>query len=140
MIELEGMQNFDAGFGELLGYQSTVLDTAYGLEALFYADKSTTLLVSESIAYLLNRQAADGSWSDGSNTSSIFITATVTATLEKYRNVYSLNDALIRATDYLLLQRGIFGEIGNIFETALSVIAIAPMVFDKVLTKALLII
>ncbi len=131
LSELQTRLNPDGGLGELSGFDTTIVDTVFGLEAFGIAGYGT----SQTAAYLVNRlitnQRIDGSWADGSNESSIYLTALASAALQTVNNVYDLDDAITNANSYLLDQSDTSGAVGNTLETALSVLAIAPSHYDK---------
>ena len=119
LSKLTSYQNQNGGFGELEGYDSTVIDTAFALQAYgkmqFYGEN-----VEASISYLLTMQNSDGSWSDGRNNSSIYVTANVLNALAYYQTNYSIETNIKKAQTFLLSQQKSNGAIGEIFETALS--------------------
>jgi hypothetical protein len=123
----------DGGFGELSGYDSTAIDTAFALNAMAYAGLQLSDTASYAIAYLLDKQNTDGGWSDGVNVSSIYITALVCSALQNYRHQYVLSDTIERANSFLMSSRSTQGAIGDVFETALALIALAPVTYDQTL-------
>ena len=60
-------QNPNGGFGDFGGFDSSVLDTAFALEAPSIAGVMPGAEVSGAVGFLLNRQQADGGWADGAN-------------------------------------------------------------------------
>ena len=129
--ELTSRSGPDGGFGELPGYDSTAIDTAYALEAMASAGLQLSDTASYAIAYLLDRQDTDGGWSNRPNVSSVYVTALVSSALQSYRHHYLLNDAIERANGFLLSKRNAQGAIGDAFETALAIIAMAPVTYDQ---------
>ncbi|VAX00904.1 hypothetical protein MNBD_GAMMA21-2321, partial [hydrothermal vent metagenome] len=78
LTELVAMQNVDGGFGELSGYHSSVLDTAFALQALNAGAFSDDIIISNAINYLERQQDSNGGFGLGlPNNSSINITAQV---------------------------------------------------------------
>ncbi|MBV8062184.1 MAG: hypothetical protein JOY51_01235, partial [Nevskia sp.] len=65
------------GFGELPGFQPTVLDTAFALEALALSGNLSSQSAGYAVGFLQQQQASDGSWSetDGDNLPSVYLTA-----------------------------------------------------------------
>lgn len=53
-------QNADGGFGDLPGYASTTLDTAFALEALAAAGDRSAATTGAAVSFLRQRQAASG--------------------------------------------------------------------------------
>jgi 5-hydroxyisourate hydrolase-like protein (transthyretin family) len=131
IAQLQSYQNSDGGFGALPGYASTVLDTAFAAQALALSGRSTTQTAGFAVNYLLAQQQAGGSFALGANAPSVFVTALVSQTLQAYRYVYSVADSIKKANNYLITQTSADGSIGEPFETALAVIAMAPVVADQ---------
>ncbi len=134
---LTANQNTDGGFGNQPGDASSVLDTAYALEALAAANYSSGTLVSSAAGYLLSKQTAAGGWRDGANDPSVFVSVQAMRALWFYRNTYvGVTTALTAAQNFLLAQRGIDGAWSEHFETALALLAIVPNVSDLALVDA----
>ncbi len=70
VAQLQAYQNRNGGFGELPGHDTTVLDTAFALQALVAAGEETGNSAWSALNYLLNNQAVDSGWRDGVNESS----------------------------------------------------------------------
>ncbi|MGD8570514.1 MAG: prenyltransferase/squalene oxidase repeat-containing protein, partial [Gammaproteobacteria bacterium] len=79
----------DGGFGEFPGYQSTVLDTAFALHALAYASTDMSEPIGFAINYLIEHQHSDGSWADGVNVASDYVTALAMNALLPFRGSHS---------------------------------------------------
>ncbi|HHH42909.1 MAG TPA: hypothetical protein ENK49_02120, partial [Gammaproteobacteria bacterium] len=120
----------DGGFGDAADTPSTVLDTAFALQALAARGQTGRPELASALGLLLNRQRADGGWSDGVNLSSVYLTALTMRALQSYRDRYALDDALDRAAQFLLSQRDADHLIGTTAETALALLAFAPQLFD----------
>ncbi len=106
VTELLGMQNFDGGWGELLGYDSSAIDTAFALKVLAELDVVTSPQVQSAIVYLLGEQQNDGGWNSGVNPSSIYETSLSIQALSFYKSKYvGVDKAIISATNYLLSQQ-----------------------------------
>lgn len=124
-------QNVDGGFGDQPGYDSSVFDTAYALEALAIARYSAGQVVPGAVGFLFNRQQADGGFAVGGNDTSVFVTAQAMRALWHYRDQYSqVPIALNKAQDYLLASRDASGSWGESFNTALSLLALIPYLPD----------
>jgi len=131
VAELHTHQNLmDGGFGDFPGYQSTVLDTALALEALAVAGEQDTVVSGPAVGYLLDQQAADGSWAHGPNTASIGLTAMAMQALWRFRHIYDVEAPLDQAQAFLLN-----ASKGNVwsepYETALAFLAIQPRISDS---------
>jgi hypothetical protein len=123
-------RNTDGGFGFQPGYPSTVLDSAYALQALATASYSGPE-VSVAVGYLLNRQQANGSWVDGETDQFVYWTAQSFRALWSYRSTYAqVSPALTKARDFLLSQRDGAGSWGEQFNTALVLTALIPYLPD----------
>lgn len=123
---LVAYQNLDGGFGEAAGYDSTNLDSAQALQALAAAGQ-TDSATSALVAYLVNRQNSDGSWSGVDGAESVYITALATRTLWQLRHKFNLADRLDLASQYLLDQRTPSGLWPETYESALALVAVAPL-------------
>ena len=75
VTELLGMQNIDGGWGELHGYDSSAIDTAFGLSVLSELNLTASVQIQSAVIYLLNQQQSDGGWHSGVNTSSVYETS-----------------------------------------------------------------
>jgi hypothetical protein len=115
----------DGGFGDFPGYQSTVLDTAFALQALAVAGARDTTVSAPAVGYLLNHQATGGGWADGANAPSVYVSALAMRALWHYRTVFNVTAALDKAQVFLLNQR-ISDRWASAFETASALIAILP--------------
>ncbi len=123
-------RNADGGFGDQPGYDSSVLDTAYALQALSALNYNAGSTIAEAVGYLLSRQQS-GSFADGDNNPSVFLTANAFRALFPYRNTYTgVSAALTNAQNYLLTQRDGAGNFGENFNTALALLALIPNVID----------
>jgi len=138
LAELRNMQNRDGGFGELAGYDSTVLDTVHALQAFAEIGDMSSENVSRAIGYLLDRQKSDGGWEDGQNSSSIFVTAAAAVALSPYRDKFAgASSALTGAVQYLLSERGAGGLWNSDFESAYALLALKPLIVDNALLGAI---
>lgn len=131
---LSASQNTDGGFGNQPGNSTSVLDTAYALEALAAANYTSGTLVSSAAGYLLGRQTTSGGSVDGANDPSVFISAQAMRALWFYRNTYvGVSATLANAQNFLLAQRGPDGAWSEPFVTALALLALVPNVSDLAL-------
>jgi len=120
----------DGGFGDAADTPSTVIDTAFALQALAARGQTAVAGPAFALDFLLGRQGSDGGWSDGANLSSVYLTALVMRAMQPYRDRYALDDVLDRAAQFLLAQRDADGRIGTTAETALALLALAPQLYD----------
>ena len=123
-------QNEDGGFGEMEGYNSTILDTTYALQACKTLQYSGTR-VERQISYLLSKQNSDGSWHDGKNEPSLYLTSLAMHSLWLYRNIFNLQDALSSAQTYILSQKNSNNLWDEPYLSALALLAITPMYADN---------
>ena len=127
IAELLTHQNADGGFGELPGYHSTPLDTAFVLTALVGAGQITTSQNLAAITYLISTQTSGGGWSLGANESSVYVSSYVLEALWPFRQrLPSVVTSAARAKAYLLSQVQANALWGSDFESALALIALAP--------------
>lgn len=128
--ELIDRQNSDGGFGDSAGYDSTVLDTAFALEALSVSEQAPTSSTAAAVYFLIDEQLAEGGWAGDPNDPTVYLSALAMHALWHYRGVFSgVDSALAQAQDFLLDQRNIgTGLWSETFESALALIAIIPNV------------
>lgn len=124
-------RNVDGGFGDLTGYESNPLDTAFALGALAVAGELRNPAAGSAVGYLLNSQQAGGGWSLGGNEPSVYVTALALRAVWQYRNIFSVENNVERARAFLLGRRDADGLWGEVFESALSLIAIVPSLIDR---------
>lgn len=122
-------QNRNGGFGDQAGYTSTVLDTAWALEALAIADAPDS--IPAAVGFLLDRQQSDGSWFDPGVASAHYTTALTLRALGRLRDRFNLDVATDAAHAYLLNASDSTGAIGVPHETAAAILALAPMSSSK---------
>ncbi|HUT40947.1 MAG TPA: carboxypeptidase regulatory-like domain-containing protein, partial [Gammaproteobacteria bacterium] len=127
--ELLARQNIDGGWGDLAGYDSTVLDTAFALEALGHVGFLGNE-VGSALYYLSSTQQADGGWSDGVNASSVYTTAQILAAMGNYQGFYVLNAEIAAAQNYVSSQQ-VAGNLWNeTFQSALALIGLISTTDD----------
>lgn len=128
---LAAMQNADGGFGERNGYQSTVVDTAFVLEAMATTHSDYATIVTAAISFLIDQQKADGSFGlTSAADSSVYLTALASSALQKYVSAYDVSSHVDAATDYLQAQMHADASWGTDWESAQALIAIIPGVSD----------
>ena len=119
----------DSGIGDMPGYDSTILDTAYTLEAIAIYGVTAEMLpaIQPSLLYLLQQQQNDGGWSDGDNLSSLYTTAIALHALWQYRHHYpaQIDPVLDQARGFLLSQQqdAVWSET---YLTAIALLAMLP--------------
>ena len=121
------------GFSELPGYQPTVLDTSFALEALSLGGAGSTQAAGKAVSFLLQQQASDGSWTetDGDNAPSVYLTALAMRSVWFYRQIYNVSQNLTNATSWLLAQTDANGNWAAPFLSAEALIAIAPTLENR---------
>ncbi|MEW6104074.1 MAG: CARDB domain-containing protein, partial [bacterium] len=111
-------QNEDGGWGIALGYESDCLDTLLSLFALKSANYSDTTIIESALWYLISNQNEDGGF--GFDESNVYLTSLVLLTLNQYRREYYLEEAITKASDWLITQNP-----ETLWEKALAYSAIA---------------
>jgi len=110
---LIAFQNEDGGFGISKGYGSDVLDTLLALSALKSANYSDTTVIEGILWYLLSNQNTDGGFGlagklsladESTKQSNVYITSLALLTLIQYRKDYYLEEAITKASDWLITQ------------------------------------
>ena len=105
--ELNARQSIDGGFGEFAGYDVTIIDTAFALQALVAAGEESGDVAWYAANFLLSKQSPDSSWCDGTNTTCVYTTAHAIQALLTFRtSVTGVWSAINSAQAYLLGQRG----------------------------------
>jgi hypothetical protein len=122
---LLGYQNQDGGFGELPGYQSTSLDTAFALKALFSASGVNYQAAIQAMNYLLSQQQNDGGWNSGDNDSQNYVTAHCLEALTPLSATYQgVSSAISSGQTFLYLQRADDALWPEDFQTASAILAL----------------
>ncbi|MGR9087760.1 MAG: carboxypeptidase regulatory-like domain-containing protein, partial [Gammaproteobacteria bacterium] len=122
----------NGGFGEYAGFQTTVLDTAFALQAMNAAGSNGSSKALNALAYLLSRQNSSGAWSNGDDLSNVYTTALAVRAILPYLHRYSQAAAAITAAGHFLLsQRNGSGLWGSDFESAQALLALAPAMADR---------
>jgi hypothetical protein len=123
-------RNADGGFGELAGYQSNPLDTAFAVHALGLAAQSLRAETSAALAYLASQQAADGSFKLADNEPSVYLTALATRAFFEHRRSYpSAALAASRGRSWLQTQLAAGGL--EDYEVAQAILAVLPGLTDS---------
>ena len=124
-------QNDDGGFGELVAYQSSSIDTAFALIALADAGYDNDSRLSVAVGYILQSQQADGRFPLSSqNQSSIYETAIISVALQKYLSIYNVSSAINDANQFLLNQKNTNNSWDTDWETSIALLAIVPTTSD----------
>lgn len=104
--QLKTHQNADGGFGELPGFNSTPLDTAFALLAMQATSLQTSHEALLGLSYLLNQQAGNGGWLLVSNASQSYVTALCLQSLSPYIQGYQdVPGAISQAQTFLASQK-----------------------------------
>jgi len=126
------LQNDDGGFGELNGYASSAINTAFALQALASISYPDKAIVEAAINYLLQNQNPDGSFTlSNPNYSSVYETAVVSVALQKYKLAFNINSAVNAANNYLFSQKMNGAGWLTDWETATALLAIMPATSDS---------
>jgi sugar lactone lactonase YvrE len=128
--QLVALQNTDGGFGELGGYDSTALDTAFALSALKKAGFSNAAVIESSISYLLRQQQSDGGFPlKYPNESAVYVSAQVSIALRQFIFEYDIANAVTAANEFIF-SRQVSGGWSTDWETASALLAIIPVTSD----------
>lgn len=130
LTQLVASQDNSGGFAELPGYQPTVLDTAFALEALALSGNLNSQAAGYAVGFLQQQQAADGSWTDGDNAPSVYLSALSLASLQQYASVYNLSATLQAGSNFLLSARQGDGLWGQDYLSGEGLIALLQILSD----------
>jgi hypothetical protein len=123
--ELKSRVNVDGGFGDLGNFSSTVLDTAFALEALNSSGYGNVQAAHSSVGFLLKTQKPDGGWAIGVNDDSVYVTALAVLALSPHKSSFSeVPVALNAARNFLLSKRDEIGLWGEDYTSAVALIAL----------------
>ena len=131
VAELKKFISKDGGFSSIIGYQSTVLDTALAIQAWAVSGGLLDDDFSFAVGYLLNKQNVDGSWSADTNASSVFITALVSQALQSAQLIYNVTENINDANAYLLSTLQANLATTENYEIALAILSVSPVIADK---------
>lgn len=111
------------------------LDTAFALHALKAANYSDLSVINSSLAYLTLSQNSDGGWGfSRGDSSNLYMTALISATLQQFPQMTSIATAVSKATTYLLAHQNADGGFGNspstVYETSLAYAALVAVSSD----------
>lgn len=130
--QLLAVLNDDGGLGDLPGYDSAVVNTAFSLSATAAAGLPPSVQTAYAVNYLLNEQQSSGGWADGPNHPSVYVSALAMRALWLYRSQFrDVAASVERARNFLLSQKAPGGGWNSVSDTALSLIAILPTELDK---------
>jgi len=116
--------NEDGGWGGDCEHESTIVDTAFNLQALRAVNYDDIETISRALGYLTRRQNEDGGWGfyEGDE-SNVYMTAKVSRALQQFSQTIGLATAINRAADYLIEHQNGDGGFGSaestVYETAL---------------------
>jgi len=131
--QLAASQNLDGGFGESLGFNSTVLDTALALEALTLAGYTESSTLAAAVSFLADQRTPDGGWAAGPRQSaSVYVTAQVLRGLWPLRHRVNVGSLIEGAREFLLAaQSAGNGWNNNPLDTAATLLSLYPTSQDK---------
>lgn len=129
--EILKRQNSDGGFGAFQGYESSTVDTAHAVRALYETDLDVEQYVALAAGYLISKQIDSGAWTLGGERLDPYVTAVVMKALWGYRNQYSIDENLDKAQSYLMSLRNQDGSWVDLELTSLAILAILPRLSDK---------
>jgi len=127
-------QNDDGGFGELEGYDSTVLDTAFAIKAFSHMEGNRDI-IEQGLKYIQRNQQADGAWRNNIDSDTIYITMITLDSLLMFRYEYDLQSNMNLAREYLIEHQNIDGLWDENYLNALGVKVLLPLVMDKLVLE-----
>lgn len=134
VAELRAMKNEDGGFGDIAGYESTVLDTSFALLAFAQASGASNTEISEALGFIMSQQNADGSFRLGyRDTNSVYVTSLALSAMHRYALYFNLATNISKATSFLFKKQGTNGGWGETWETAFVLTTVVPAITDTTL-------
>ncbi len=131
LSRLKSYQNQDGGFGEMAGFQSTSVDTAFALRAIQAANLANQEVALKAMSYLLLQQRNDGGWSNGKNLSQSYVTALCIQVLAPYAKGYqNVLGTITLGQTYLYSQRAENGLWGEDYQSASVILALIATAAD----------
>ncbi|WP_459868476.1 carboxypeptidase regulatory-like domain-containing protein [Endothiovibrio diazotrophicus] len=132
MERLNAAQGRDFGFGEQSGFDSTLLDTADALEALFAAGGQQSAAAWDAVRFLIDRQAVGGGWGDGGvGRANPYVSARVMAALTPIRGrSAAVGEALRGAESLLLAWLDTDGAQSSLLDRTVVMLALLPNLPD----------
>ncbi len=133
VAELAASQDVEGGFGESVGFNASVVDTAMALEALALAGHGDSSTFAAAVAFLADRRVPDGGWGPGpKQPASAYVTAQVLRGLWPLRHRLDVSALLTGARSFLFsAQDADGGWNANALETAAALAALYPTLQDK---------
>ena len=139
---ITAFDKFKGAWGGDDEYEPNNIDTSFALQALKTVNYPDEAIISSALTFLTSTQNPDGGWGFAfGDDSSVYSTALVSMTIQKFPQTISLASALYKATEFLLAQQNVDGGFGrpvsNAHETALAYTALVAVSTDAtVLGKA----
>lgn len=128
-------QNKDGGFGELEGYDSTVLDTAFAIRALVNSSTESDS-ARKAVEFIKRKQHSNGAWVDHLESDTVYITMLALNALYVARQNNSVKDNLIFGRGYLLEHRDSTDLWGENYLDAFGLTVLLPLVSEKTILKS----
>ena len=130
--QLLSFQNESGGFGEFIGYDSSILDTSFALIALAKHGYADDAVLNPAITYIRQQQQANGAFPlTTPNDSAVYVTALASIALQKYKFIYELSSEITFANEFILAQRDVDGAWLTNWESATSLLATIPTISDS---------
>lgn len=130
LSSLQRHRNSKGGFGDYIGYESSLRGTAFALLSVDRSDNPSDTNMQQDINFLLDAQRHDGSWGEQENISSVSLSAWVSRALQSQRFNYNVGNEIVNATQYLLgLQQSPDVALSDL-DIALVLLATIPMTVD----------
>jgi len=134
---LKSHQSIDGGFGSYEDFHGNVLDTALALSAMAQVkdEISHAIAIGNAINFLINNQSTSGAFTlSPSETPSIPLTALVSISLQNYIFDFPIVSGSVSTISQYLLSNQVLGSgLENNWQTAVSLLAVIPVVRDSAL-------
>ncbi len=88
--------------------------------------------------YLQGQQSQTGFYALDNNEASLYLTALVSIALQDFQHIYALSQTIQDANNFLLANIGSDGSVGELFESAIALLALAPVESDQAVLQPII--
>ncbi len=134
--QVEAMQNSDGGYGAFVGRQSSVLDTAWALQALARSSSADAGKASRALGWLVAAKLPDDGFGENGQSDS-YTTAHLLLAANAWSSRFATGALSGAARDFLLAHRDASGGFGETYMDATALLALAGVTADATIVGPL---